>query len=324
MFTLQQKHRHMIYQDYFRNSDFEDIWTILNGFYLEHEDLKTMYASLVEVIKTLPIEEKYSDSTIQMCLDLDNEILVKGAPDPQEWLVGREVKIDFSSWKDNFDEEAINDSPGLKTFDMLSGKEKRELARQSDTATLAAHLLYWSTLYAIKTQEQHENEFSEWLDNLENNVPVKYEIESEYLSESSRRKQCKYWRDTVGGDTAISWSSNLSILKKKLEFNIGYWRYVQRHAGWQEDVNRMNIAINLMEIATTDFLDITGKHINLRTANRYTHEHDHGGDLHELYLKELYSDKAFHILWRWLDHNMENGGIDKIFNPVSHFDTSSF
>ena len=306
MFTLQQKHQHMIYQDYFRNSDFEDIWVILNSFYLEHEDLKPMYASLVETIKTLPIEDKYSDLTIQMCLDLENEILVKGAPDPQEWLVGREVKIDFSSWKDNFDEEAINDSPGLKTFDMLSGKEKRELARQSDTATLAAHLLYWSTLYAIKTQEQHENEFSERLDNLENNVPVKYEIESEYLSESFRRKQCKYWRDTVGGDTAISWSSNLSILKKKLEFNIGYWRYVQRHAGWQEDVNRMNIAINLMEIATTDFLDITGKHINLRTANRYTHEHDHGGDLHELYLKELYSDKAFHILWRWLDHNMEN------------------
>ena len=305
MFTLQQKHRHMIYQDYFRNSDFEDIWTILNGFYLEHEVLKPMYASLVETIKTLPIEDKYSDLTIQMCLDLEKEILVKGAPDPQEWLVGREVKIDFSSWKDNFDEETINDSPGLKTFDMLSGKEKRELARQSDTATLAAHLLYWSTLYAIKTQEQHENEFSEWLDNLENNVPVKYEIESEYLSESFRRKQCKYWRDTVGGDTAISWSSNLSILKKKLEFNIGYWRYVQRYVGWQEDVNRMKIAINLMEIAKTDWPDIKGKHINLRTANRYTHEHDHGGDLHELYLKELYSDKAFHILWRWLDHNME-------------------
>lgn len=240
-----------------------------------------------------------------MCLDLENEILVKGAPDPQEWLVGREVKIDFSSWKDNFDEEANNDSPGIKTFDMLSGKEKRELVRQSDTATLAAHLLYWSTLYAVKTHGQHENEFSEWLDNLENSAPIKYEMEPEYISESFRRKQCKYWRDTVGKDSAIDWTWNLSILKKKLEFNIGYWRYVQRHVGWQEDVNRMNIAINLIEIASTDWPDIKGKHINLRTANRYTHEHDHGGDLHELYLKELYSDKAFHILWRWLDHNME-------------------
>lgn len=48
-----------------------------------------------------------------------------------------------------------------------------------------------------------------------------------------------------------------------------------------------------------------GKHINLRTAHRYTHERDYGDDLHELYLGKLYSDKAFHILWKWLDHNME-------------------
>lgn len=141
IFTLQQKHRHMIYQDYFRNSDFEDIWVILNGFYLEHEDIKPMYASLVDEIKALPIEEKYSDSTIQMCLDSYNEIMVKGAPDPQVWLVGREVKIDFSSWKDNIDEETINDSPGIKTFNMLSGKEKRELARQSDSKSIDGTLI---------------------------------------------------------------------------------------------------------------------------------------------------------------------------------------
>ena len=291
----------MIYQDYFRNSDFEDIWIILNGFYLEHEDLKPMYASLVEAIKTLPIEEKYSDSTIQIRLDSYNEIMVKGAPDPQEWLVGREVEIDFKSWEDNIDKESINDSTGLKTFDMLSGKEKRELARQSGTATLAAHLLYWSTLYAIKTHGQYADEFSERL----NNTPKKYETEPECLYESFRRKKCKYWRYTVGKDSAIDWTWNLSILEKKLEFNIGYWRYVQRYVGWQEDVNRMKIAINLMEIAKTDWPDIKGKHINLRTADRYTHEYDHGGDLHELYLGKLYRHKAFHILWRWLDHNME-------------------
>lgn len=67
--------------------------------------------------------------------------------------------------------------------------------------------------------------------------------------------------------------------------------------------------ITLRTVLLVEVLDspliVPGKHINLRTANRYTHEHDHGGDLHELYLKELYSDKAFHILWRWLDHNME-------------------
>ena len=72
-----------------------------------------------------------------MCLDSENEILVKGAPDPQEWLLGREVEIDFSSWKDEIAESGTAKSC-FKTFDMLSGPEKRQLARDSDTATLAA------------------------------------------------------------------------------------------------------------------------------------------------------------------------------------------
>ncbi len=83
----------MTYQDYFRNSDFEDIWTILSGFYMEHEDLKPLYSSLVDTIKSLPVMPEYSEPTIQMCLDSGNEILVKGAPDPQEWLLGREVDM---------------------------------------------------------------------------------------------------------------------------------------------------------------------------------------------------------------------------------------
>lgn len=187
---------------------------------------------------------------------------------------------------------------------MLSGAEKRQLARDSNTATLAAHLLYWSTLYAIKTQGQHTKEFEKWLESLENGTP-KYEKEKKYELESFRRKQRKYWRETVANDSPIDWYWNLVILKKKLEYNIGFRRYVQRHVGWEEDVNRMNIAISLIKMAITDWSDIKGKNINLRTAQRYTHEHDHGDDLHELYLGKLYSDKAFHILWKWLDYNME-------------------
>ena len=294
----------MIYQDYFRNSDFEDIWTILSGYYMEHEDMKSLYSSLVETIKSLEIKPEYSTPVIQMRLDSDNEIVVKGAPDPQEWLLGREVEIDFSSWKDSFEETAAEISV-IKINEMLSAKKKRQLARESDTATLAAHLLYWSTLYAIKTHGQHSKEFSDWLDSLEKGHRVMPKMEKEYVSESFRRKQRKYWRETVALDSAISWSANLKFIKKKLEYNIGYWRYVQRHVGWQEDVNRMKIAISLIKMASTDWPDIKGKHINLRTAHRYTHEHDHGGDSHELYLGKLYSDKAFHILWKWLDHNME-------------------
>ena len=116
-----------------------------------------MYASLVETNKALPIEEKYSDSTIQMCLDRDKKILIKGATDPQERLVGRVVESEFSSWEDNIDEESITDYPYLETFDMLSGKEKRERARQSNTATLAA-LLWLILLSRHGTQKQFNYE----------------------------------------------------------------------------------------------------------------------------------------------------------------------
>lgn len=294
----------MTYQDYFRNSDFEDIWTVLNGFYMEDEGLKPQYSSLVDEIRKLPLDSEHSEVPIQMRLDSENEIVVLGAPDPQEWLLGREVEVDFSSWKDKIEDSEVETASGFKTFDMLSPAEKRQLARDSDTATLTAHLLYWSTLYAIKTQEQHEKGFSEWLESLENGT-TKYEMEPEYEADSRCRKQRKYWRETVARDSPFDWCWNLVILKKKLEFNIGFWRYVQRHVGWEEDVKRMKIAANLIDIAKNDWPDVKGKHINLRTAQRYTHEQDHGGDLHELYLAKLYRDKSFHILWKWLDHNMK-------------------
>lgn len=239
----------MIYQDYFRNSDFEDIWNVLNNFYMEHESLKHIYSSLVDSIKTMPVNSKYSDSTIRMRLDWDDEIMVEGAPDPQEWLLGREDEIDFTSWKDRL----IKPS-GVKTHEQ-SGSDKKK--------------------------------------------------EGEYLAEGFRRKQRKYWSETIGNDSAYDWSWNLSLLRKELEYNIGYWRYVQRHVGWQEDVHRMQLAIELINIAATQSL-IEGKYINLHTAARYTREKNPEVPLNNVYLTNLYHDKAFHILWKWLDHNMKD------------------
>lgn len=161
-------------------------------------------------------------------------------------------------------------------------------------------------LYAIKTQGQHRQEFYAWLDSLKKGK-VSYEIEKEYVSESRRRKQRKYWRETVINDSAIYWAWNLTILKKKLEYNIGYWRYVQRHVGWQEDVNRMLTAVGLINIAETEYPEIKGKHINQRTATKYTREPiSEAPEMEEFDLSRLYRDKAFHILWKWLDHNMKD------------------
>lgn len=227
----------MTYQEYFHNSDFEDIWTVLSGFYGEDDGLKPNYDALVKQIRALPILPEYSSEIIKMQLDSNNEIMVIGAPDPQEWLLGREVEIDFTHWRDD-DESNEDDLPNFP-FDMLTSKQKRQLARQSDVATIAAHLLYWSTLYDIKTRKQYIDEFIKWVEDSFKDVPHKYDIKQEYEAESRHKKQQKYWCNAVSGDSAIDWSENLRILRYKLGYNIGYWRYVQRHEGWEEDVKRM-------------------------------------------------------------------------------------
>lgn len=288
----------MTYQDYFRNSKFEDIWTILKEVYLEPDELKASYNALYETIKTMPILPEYSEETIKMVLDSDYNIKVEDAPDPQEWLVGREVEIDFDDWKD--DPNQMIKHPG---------KEQRQMARESPTSTLAAHLLYWSTLYAIKTQRKHQEEFSAWLKSLNeesaDSEAEEIEVEPISIGQSFTRKQEKYWRETVRGDSAISWSWNFKILKKKIEYNIGYWRYVQRYVGWENDVRRMKTASYLLATVAYGYPQIKGKYINTRNAKRFTKARDENPELHDLYLKHLYIDKAYSILWRWLDHNMK-------------------
>lgn len=295
----------MTYQDYFHQSNFEDIWTILSGFYGEGDGLKPEYQALVEQIKALPIEPKYSMSPIKLELDPNNEIMVIGAPDPQEWLLGREVECDFTHWQD--DKESNDSDLPCLPFDMLTSKQKREVARQSDTATLAAHLLYWSTLYDIKTSKQYIDEFIKWVEDSFKDVPHKYRIEQEYETESRHKKHQKYWRTAVSRDSAIDWSANLRILTHKLEYNIGYWRYVQRHEGWEEEVKRMQLACSLINIVVDNYNDMSGIHVNMTNAKRFYKDEIVIDDDYssEFYQRKVRQAKAYDILWRFLSKDMK-------------------
>ncbi len=294
----------MTYQEYFRKTNFEEIWAVLSGFYGEDERLKSIYEALVTEIKELPILPEQSTSTIKMQLDPNNEIMIVAAPDPQEWLLGREVETDFSYWRDN-DESEEGKVPNIP-FDMLSSKQKRQLARRSDTATLAAHLLYWSTLYAIKTSRQHAEVFAKWIEDSFNEVPRKYTMEQEYEAKSRHNKRQKYWRNTVCRDSAIDWSENLRILRRKLEYNIGYWRYVQRHEGWEEDVRQMQLTCSLIDIVVNQYTNITGIYVNTFNAKRFYRDtvNFEDPDFGVYNLGELRRAKAYDILWRFLSKNM--------------------
>lgn len=121
---------------------------------------------------------------------------------------------------------------------------------------------------------------------------------------SLSRIRLRYWRDTILNDAAISWPWNLTILIKKLEYNIGYWKYVQRHVGWCEDVERMELCCKLLEIASENYPEMTGIYVNSSNAARYGMTILNNVFL-EFQLKDLRKEKAYRILWQFLDHNMK-------------------
>ena len=403
----------MTYQEYFKQTNFEEIWAILSGFYAEPEEARPLYENLVNEIVALPIEQAHCDKTIKMSLDFQNEIKVEGAPDPQEWLVGREVIIDFG----DIEGEELPDSGQpiwLQTYDALTDAQKRAVARNASIGDIAGHLLYWSTMYSIRTTGQYHTDFSAWLaegaagpyfdedgnmikyifldfDGVLNTEQYQAELRlagkptadeygplfapkavarlgeiiektnakiiitsswryihdqqalnemwekrglpgniygilsSDYPEESRGKEITAYLahetnspyiilddldeflpeqKEAICYDSAIDWSWNLTILQKKLEYNIGYWRYVQRHVGWEEDVKRMQLCCRLLQLAAADYPDMEGVYVNERTAARYKIEVDHD-ELLEVHLKNLRREKAFRLVWRFIEHNMK-------------------
>ena len=274
----------MTYQEIFLKADFEETWKYLHETLEEDERLKPVYKLLISKIIALPIisSNNSSSDSIKIKVGLEGFKFVKGIPDPQEWLLHREVLKDIGE--------------GVEIF-------------PNEISIVAAHLIYWSTLYSFQTLEEQFVGFSNWLSSIENDEIKPIESEPPYLSKSFHNKKLLFWQETIEKDFAFDWSANLGILKKKLEYNIGYWRYVQRHVGWEEDVKRMQTACRLLEIASSDYPNVDGKFINTRNASRYTKETDwrpNDEKSHRHYLKELYRDKAFTILWKYLEHNMKN------------------
>ena len=290
----------MTYQEYFKQANFEDIWFVLFYYYKEDELIKPYYKNLIKAIKKIKVKPKYSSEIIKVYAN--EHVDVEGAPDPQEWLVGREVEIEcFRSNVEYWDKRVIERRKLYISSDTVLGQ-------YNETAGIAAHLIFWSTLYSFKTHTQHVRDFIQYFKDMQSGVIKPITRQPDFISESHYKKQVKFWRDSVAYDTAIDWTSNLNILQKKLEYNIGYWRYVQRHVGWEEDVKRMQTACRLMEITGSDYHNIDGKYINTSNAFRYTKATDRNPsdkDCHKHYLKELYRDKTYHILWKFLDHNMK-------------------
>ena len=454
----------MKYQEYFKQSDFAEVWKTLQDTYQEPEETRPLYQTVYQAVREIEEDSSHSNKKICVRLGSNGSVHVKGAPDPQEWLVGREVQIEFR-YKD---------------------------MKEKGVDEMAGHLLYWSTLYGIKTQKMQEEGFSKWLEygmrgpfytlpdgdldkigqgvmvkyifldfdgvlnseqyqaqlaiegkptkdefgplfdpkaiarlseiveaskaeiyvisswgdilgkdkiiemwekrglpgevhavfvpdekcetktkwikrcingkmflpyiiledepiffpeheegfikvnpvigiskedaeisidilNRFDNLPpsafkdIAYEKESDRIgrinAESCDRKKLSYWKSTIIEDEAYDWSWNFTILRKKLEYNIGYYRFTQRYIGWEKDVNRMELVCRLMNIALGgDSIYGTDMYVNTRNCSRFGMKFSDFEDDEEFLdvnKSDLREEKAYQLVWTVLRQNMK-------------------
>lgn len=284
----------MIYKEYFISSEFEDVWQTLRNYYSEPESVRKLYKTLFYTIRNLPVDEKHSRPPLRIVFDFDNMIHVAGAPDPIEWLTGREVLFDKKDMLQNY---RFDDSP----------------LEVPSVAELAAHLLYWSTLYDFKTQTRQQKDFEQYIGALENGTLIRYSFENSGEALSRKRKNCYYWKNMVANDSAISWTFILDILKKRIEFHIGYHRYTDRFTRSKHYVSRMELCCKLLDIASADYYKLNDNYVNTRNASRFVGRIFDKYDLRKIENKEddnnflvskLYRAKAYKILWKVLEYNL--------------------
>ncbi len=284
----------MIYQEYYQKANFEKVWAILHEVYGEKEDSKPLYNKVFDAIRAKGIDQSLANETIKIKLRLfgDKKAQVEGAPDPQEWLVDRKVEI-----------------VGFHIHYMTD----------CFVNTVTAHLLYWSTLYGIKTRAMERAEFQKWLTDITagpNYTPIvdtASNMERERIgdinAESCDRKKLHYWKQTILCDGPYNWSDNLVILQKKIEYNIGYFRLTQRFEGWEHTVGQMVKACKLISIVLGHDRQETQPYVNARNYTRFNMEppspKSEYPTFSEYWKEDLRKAKAYKLLWQLLSKDMK-------------------
>lgn len=282
----------MIYKDYFINSDFEEVWRTLHTYYNEPASVRNLYKTLFYTVRNLPVDDAHAGTPLKIEFDFDNMIHISGTPDPIEWHTGREVVFDEDDLREHYRNDGkIPEVPMMAEF--------------------AAHLLYWSTLYDFKTKTRKHKDFEQFLDSCADDTR-EYSRENPDVSLSLKRKRCYYWKETVADDSAIDWSYILDVLRKRIEYHLGYHRLTERFVNSQHYISRMELCCRLLELAAADYSDLEGVYVNTRNASRFigpvfnrSQLQDIGKEeWREYILSELRRAKAYKIFWKFLDHNL--------------------
>lgn len=449
----------MTYKEYFIRAEFDEVWRTLREVYGESDDSRPLYKAVFDSVCEMEEDKSHSDRKIEVHRSRSGEININGAPDPQEWLVGREVVADFeidspsdfvghllywstlygimtqrlqsegfSKWLDyvsrgpyytlpdndldkideavmwkyiflDFDgvlntqqnqaQLAIEGKPTKDEYGPLFDPKAVACLSEIVAATKAEILIIssWGEVwgrdkiiemwrkrglpgkvqavyvpdekcntkaqwiserlnrrvflpYIILDDESqfgtdHEgyfinvnpvtglsNDDVEWsidilnrLDNLPSSAfeDLAYKEERKLIGrineESCERKKLRYWKNTIIEDEPHDWEWNFIMLRKKLEYNIGYFRLTQRYFGWETDVERMELSCRLMVIARgEESIYDDNIYVNTRNCERFkmkTADFDDDAEFLDVYKNDLRKAKAYQLVWTIFRQNMK-------------------
>lgn len=211
------------FREYLNECRFEDVWSSIVATFSESKGIKLVYAEYYEKLKSLPRKD------VKGVIELSGDPAfypegMNGAPD---WLIDKVVKTN-----------------------------------EKDSATIAATLLYWASLHTFYTSQEHDADLSRYLSiihsddpkalgeyMMESVKPKPYRVE---IEESRKRKEKLFWENTFSCLCSGDWRYTLYILKRKLQYDMGFMRGFADHAGRERDADRMQLCCDLIDGATVD------------------------------------------------------------------------
>lgn len=218
------------FRDFVEENDFEDVWHAIVDIYKESEEIKPVYAQYYDKLKKLPhnprIDEIKFDDTA-LIIAWGRQPL--GMNDSPESLIDKKI-----------------------SFDRDSGKIKSN--------EVAAVLVYWASFHNYITPKEHDDDLHHYLEIItsdEDNVSTllydylnKEDPYSDIKEESLEQKNKRFWDSTLYKISPGDWRDILLVLKRAIEYNIGFMRGYADHAGREHDADRMQLCCRLIDIAT--------------------------------------------------------------------------
>ena len=211
------------FREYLNASPFEEIWDSLAEFFGELEAMKAVYADYYEKLKALP--HKHCNGVIELSSSSPAAIYPDGMTAAPDWLIDKKVKT-----------------------------------TEQDFTYVCAVLLYWASLHTFHTSKEHDDDLAHYLDIIDSDdcqALGRYLTESmnprplaSEKRESIDRKERQFWEETFAHSSPGDWRGILYVLKRKLEYDMGFMRGFADHAGREHDADRMELCCRLIDGAT--------------------------------------------------------------------------